>query len=423
VRCITYTVSGLSYYLCIFTATRKSLDPVLIIRALACLGIIWYHAEPPLKPLLIGHVNIAPFFGNWGGTFVFIFYLLSGYAIGYGFFSHKYRLSLLSMATYITKRFFRIAPAYYLVIIICYAYIYRSAVAFRWDDFFRYITFRANEYPWGLPFGGNHAMVSTEMQFYIMAPVFYVLLTLFVRKIPPIFSVIFTILGTLAIKLYLASLGYIDNGLNYHKHVYGQVFGNIDLFVFGMLLSFLVIHHSRLILALKKKIPSIATYITIVLWLMWANWHSEYFVSPQQWPIMMLQRYYLLPLSICILIGWSIVSFSIGKTIIPVGKLSLPDVIKLLIRPRTFLHGVGVLSYGIFLWQYPVYYFLFKHPGGPEIVPTWIGFFWRFGTVTGVSICIALISYTLLERPIMWCRSKLFQIILTSTHLYAIMKK
>lgn len=380
---------------------KKSLDPTLVIRALACIAIIWYHLEPPLTPFYVNGVNIMYVLNNWGGTFVFIFYLLSGYGIGYGFFSKKYQLTVPSILSFFIKRFFRLAPAYYTVILICYGYIYKNAVTFSWADFIRYITFRANTDPYGLPFGGNHAMVSTEMQFYLVAPFLFALLLLFIKKIPPFISCCIILFSSFGIKYYLTTIGYTAGGGNYMKHTYGQVLGNIDLFVFGMFLSYLIIEHPKAIMAIKKRIPVFLYVGVVICWLAWANWFNDYFAGWTQWPTLIFQRYYILPFSICMIVGGLIIFSSVGKTVESVGKITANKVIRLLVFPQTFLYGVGVVSYGIYLWQYPVIYFLFKRPEGLGIIATWPAFFCRLGIVTAISLLIALVSYTLIERPSM----------------------
>lgn len=75
--------------------SRLHLNPLLYIRGLACLMIIWRHVVPPTHWVSIFGVDLS-FISNFSGSFgVFIFYVLSGYSIGYGFFSGRYHTSSL----------------------------------------------------------------------------------------------------------------------------------------------------------------------------------------------------------------------------------------------------------------------------------------------------------------------------------------
>lgn len=59
---------------------------MMTLRGLACLAIIWFHLRPPTW-LSINGINLSFITAPSGTLAVYIFYLLSGYTIGYGFFS------------------------------------------------------------------------------------------------------------------------------------------------------------------------------------------------------------------------------------------------------------------------------------------------------------------------------------------------
>lgn len=87
-------------------------DPVLTVRALACITIIWTHIYPSIPERIAGNL-LTPLFHPNASAAVFIFYFISAYGIGYRFASGKYTYSARSILGYYVNRILRIVPLYF----------------------------------------------------------------------------------------------------------------------------------------------------------------------------------------------------------------------------------------------------------------------------------------------------------------------
>lgn len=90
-------------------------------RVIATLFVFCLHARifVPGADSFPRTLLIMTSFPAWAG--VWIFFLLSGYSIGYGFFTNRYnlydasgKLSLRKVGGFYARRFLKIAPLYYL---------------------------------------------------------------------------------------------------------------------------------------------------------------------------------------------------------------------------------------------------------------------------------------------------------------------
>ncbi len=375
------------------TDTSKH-DRLHLIRSIACLSIIWYHMSPPINWLFFRGVNLSAITRFWGGPYVFIFYLLSGYAIGYGFFSQKYTFLRSSLWKFYVKRFLRIAPIYYLVLLVCYLFIYPDKPKII-GDIVRYITFTAND-PSSLPFGGTHAIVSTEMQFYLVAPVLLFFLMAVLKYVPVRFVALLIFLASFIIRFVLVAAELVGGNKEWAMHVYTQVYGNLDLFLFGALLSYISINQFSVIAELKKKISLRFFLIILFFGALITNYLTE---GIGEWNFVILYRVYTLPVLVSLVIGMVILILSTGRKVRPIGSYNVKDIVFLLVHPRTFLYGIGILSYGIYLWHYPIFYYFFLRSN--SVIESWTHFFFRYIVVLITTLLLSLLSYALLERPLL----------------------
>lgn len=84
---------------------RRPLDLLLMVRGLAALSVVVWHAE--------GYRERLPAVINTPGRVaVWLFFGISGYVIGYGFIHERYRLTLPDLRDFYTNRLLRIYPLF-----------------------------------------------------------------------------------------------------------------------------------------------------------------------------------------------------------------------------------------------------------------------------------------------------------------------
>lgn len=371
----------------------ERLDPVLGLRGLACLVVIWDHLQRINGWIMIHGIDLSFIVAPDGGIAVPIFYLISGFSVGYGFFSKKYTLSIKSLRSYYINRWLRIAPAYYVCMLACIFIFYRqTAVSLHY--IVRFFTFTANFDYLTLPIQQLLAILSTEMQFYLIAPLLFAALSRIVHKIHPLVVGMYILCFGCAVRYLLLTLGLVASFDMFRLNVYVTVWGMIDYFLFGMFLSYIICERKADVIALKKRIPNAGYVILLISLYLWIN-YNIHFAMFIPWSKDVINRMFILPPSLCILIGWYIISRSVVFTYRRI-QYSVSRIVKLLIHPRTFFYGIGFISYGLYLYHYVFFDLLYLKPG---FVNSSTPSFSRFFVVLSITIITAIASYTLIESP------------------------
>lgn len=155
--------------------SRKRLDSIESLRGVAALLIVFYHlielAQLPLPPGL--HIVRSHF-----GMGVPLFYTLSGFVLAWGY-ADRLALGKTEIVNFYVRRFFRIAPLFYAVLL---GWRGLGYLLWSWSDssqsFFLNLTFL-----FGLVPGEHESLVmagwsiGVEMLFYVIFPVLIVLLS------------------------------------------------------------------------------------------------------------------------------------------------------------------------------------------------------------------------------------------------------
>lgn len=382
----------------------EQLDPLLGLRGLACLMVIWNHVEQAYGWISIHGIDLSFIGGSPSGNVaVLIFFLISGYTVGYGFFSKKYSLSWKSLRSFYINRVLRIAPAYYACILACIFIFYRQTAVSAYD-IVRFFTFTANYDLNSLPFQTLLAIISTEMQFYLVAPLFFAVLNHIVRKIHPLAVGLYILFFGSAVRYLLLLSGFVNDYNGYRTNIYVTVWGNIDVFLFGMFLSYLLYERKADIIALKKRIPNAVSLLVLIGWFLWINYNLYVtIVTPWSWTQDVVNHLFLLPTSLCLVVGWYILSSNVNY-VYRRGMSIVSHVVKLLIHPKTFFYGIGFLSYGLYLYHYVFFDLLYLQRPGYVIADT--PSFSRFFIVLIITIITALVSYAFVESPFLRLKRK-----------------
>lgn len=201
-------------------ATPATVDLSLILRGLFATAVVWWHTVGAYHTDTIPHWLNVP-----GRVSVWIFFGLSGYVIGHGFFSGRYRTDLAGLRVYLSRRAARILPLFWLVTALAVALtlarggplevsagnLVAAVFALQWSNT-RY-------------FVGVFWTLGLELQFYLIAPALMALLMARRRATLPL-------LGALWLALMLAFGADIDNR---------SVAGNLQHFLAGIAVAALVV--------------------------------------------------------------------------------------------------------------------------------------------------------------------------------------
>jgi peptidoglycan/LPS O-acetylase OafA/YrhL len=217
---------------------RGQIDYLLLVRALACGFVLFGHillvAFPPRT--LSSHMDLFyRFFAPCPWVGVWMFFTLSGYLMGKGFFSGRYHLDSSRIASFYRNRALRIVPLYCVAVLLVAALetpeIFHPNRLWNLADI---LSFGSNGDPIH-PIGALWS-VSTEVQFYLLVPL--LVLLFFARPLRRLHLVIpllaaIALLGMIARRLVLQSFGAQVWG----SLIYSPVLGNLDIFAFGMILN------------------------------------------------------------------------------------------------------------------------------------------------------------------------------------------
>lgn len=226
-------------------------DPLLTLRFAACLMVLFGHyfgvvflirdpatvdQHPALRLLMS-----SPWAGVW------LFFALSGYLMGKGFFSGRYALDNEGISRFVANRFFRIFPVYIAAVLLIGLLV--TPAIFRPANLWMLVQTLTLDYNGALPINVIGALwsVSTEFQFYLLAPFLAMLINGFDGRFGRLrlgyWSIFVVILFGVMLNSYIAHklsmAGTLKTG-GFYKSVYTPLGGNLYLFVSGMLLAKLI---------------------------------------------------------------------------------------------------------------------------------------------------------------------------------------
>ena len=371
---------------------RPELDGL---RAIAILGVFFYHAD-------LSILGSKPFKGGFIG--VDIFFVISGYLITSIIFKEKINTGTFSLKNFYERRIRRILPALLTVMMVSFvfAWLYllpSDLVSFSKSLIFS-LGFISNFYFHysGQLYGAESGLLkpllhtwslSVEEQFYIFFPILMmVFVTYYKKKIP------YFILTGIFISLCFAAWGskYFVSATFYSIH------SRIWEILFGSFLSYLEITRpykfkNKILGTLLPSFGLILILLTIVFFKLHFN-HPSFYTLPSI-------------IGTCLIIRYS----------------NNNEITYKLLSSRLMV-GIGLISYSLYLWHYPIFSFLKIIQINRDSI--------LINLVIFISIFIvSIISYFFIEKPFRNKKYKFYNIfiilalatlILFSLSTYTILK-
>ncbi|MBL8454450.1 MAG: acyltransferase [Zoogloea sp.] len=358
------------------------------LRGLAALWVLAFHAWVASTPRIISAfgLDLTPFFScGWAG--VQIFFVLSGFLLGLPYaLAYAGEGSRPKAIPYLARRLARVFPAYYLQLILLIAFYLSTGKTHlipNLDSLWRHGLMLFMPQPVGTqPLVGTWWTLPVELSFYLVLPALSTLL------IPGKIRYLIILLGvSMPLWRHFTVLTLSGAPMNEKVTMAVQLPGAIDSFGMGMLCAWVhveIVVKNRLEalrrLMNHRAIPLLASAGLLVPLLYWQHYNYK-----QYWTDSYI--FYL----------WTPLLNLSMTGIILYASINQQKGIKLLrARPMVYL---GTISYGTYLWHFPVIDFLMEH------TPLHATNFYVFPLLLILTICatvpIAALSWELLEKHIL----------------------
>jgi peptidoglycan/LPS O-acetylase OafA/YrhL len=392
--------------------TTNHIDPLLILRGLACLVVVLFHCGVPRSLIVYKEYNFTWLFLGDGIVAVWVFFALSGYLMGKAFYTQRYTATVKGITQFFINRALRILPLYYFAILMQAIFVYPAVLKpGNWEELLRLCTFT---YTVPVPFfdvstysfNGVFWTLSTEVQFYLIVPFIYTALQPILTNR---FRVIITLLSVITFTTVLRFFGL----LTWPAHT--ALLMNSDVFLCGFLINALYqIQQNKEIQNNGDLYPSksfkinlrwIAVFLMIALYLVTAyhGYHEEVWnYSPRPNTLMnkslfrTVASYYIWPVLTGLLTAFFIYTFESGGRYNNSHQNQRLSFQACLENPGRILEIVGVLSYGIYLWHMAIIQQILPIVQGTNKLEEFSN---KLLATIILSILLSVVTYYLVEIP------------------------
>lgn len=355
-----------------------------MLRGFLALSIIWHHLQPvPLKIFDIDFFFLISFPGR---IIVWLFFVISGYSIYYGYMNGKYDLNVKDTLRFYFNRAIRILPLFYLTILISWiSFLYISPHDLpSWQSILRTIFFLDFNFYKGINTFTPAWFVGIIFYFYIFAPVLVAGYTFLYKRTG--------IRVTLAFLILLACAGHLFGYWCSGTYDIRNFMGCFPLFLFGFF-AYSLNNDAQEILQKIFYFISVKLSLLILLillecaFIVYAFGRGLFFIIPIE----------------CFIGLWGGILIVL---LLHNDTLSRNRQFGVVSRFKTFgsslVEKLGQQAYGLYLWH-GVVIVMFSHMGlfnteGPPFGSFFDRF--KFFLVTAItSYLVSIIFYYLLEKP------------------------
>ncbi len=212
---------------------KKELDLLDLLRAVMALVIFEIHVSnySIAREMVLNNYTFwlsTPWWlGNW------VFFIISGYVIGKGFYSGKYLTNKKGILQFYLKRFFRVCIPAWIILLFLFTLGFTKEMVLNNKTLFQLLTFC---YYGGLSEAGVGAFwyLSVLLKYYLMAPFIYIFFRKLFLNDEKAGFMLFNIVAVLGFVYRFVIYG---RNLDYYTNVSISLAGNLDFFLCGMLLN------------------------------------------------------------------------------------------------------------------------------------------------------------------------------------------
>jgi len=372
--------------------TKTWLPGIEALRGVAALTVVAHHSfslsseytKAPQDRFTLAWVIDG--FGQWG---VMLFFMLSGYLLADTF----WRAQPADLRVYAIRRFFRIAPAYYVNLVLLFLFFGAHKLVFSEQgarQFLANATFTHWLFPGtasSLNVNGAWWTLTIEMLLYAFLP----LMALLVRFNPWIGTAVLVGIG-LGWKAWVAWDGSFLHRIWYDQtlpanlpgenlYISRQFFGAVAIFALGIAARWLVVHgHLDGLYNVLPRRLGVSSFLVLTLpsiaLLYWVGEGSFY-----------TNR-----------VLFTVYDFVVMLVLLPALLLAA--------RPQQFSESplrrvstwLGERSYSLYLWHFPIILAVYERGPFKRAAPE-DGYWWRVPLVLLLTLVFASVSYACVERP------------------------
>jgi peptidoglycan/LPS O-acetylase OafA/YrhL len=370
------------------------LDPLLALRAFACLIVVFLHCYGTLPQkdwaniLNVKTYNLSWLFHAPAWVGVWVFFCLSGYLMGKAFYTGRYSSDGLGTLNFWKNRIIKIWPLYFFNLLVMFIFVSPQILKpEHFGDIFKMLTFT---YQGDLSINPNGALwsISTEFQYYLIAPVIFLLFFPLLTSVKRIFFTWAIILLIEAILRYTiwSSLGQNPSIVYWAETIYKPLYINMDFFISGFLVNSLL--QKKRINMSRFTSRLVAVSLILVLYVLGAFISFNFFVHPQYKNLFI----FALP-TITAIITFSVI-YVLECTQVP--KDNEPLSYNAIRRnPARLMEVFGILTFGIYVWHSPILDIMHKYI---YITNPLINLFVTFSIIMILSIIISSFTYFAFEK-------------------------
>jgi peptidoglycan/LPS O-acetylase OafA/YrhL len=348
----------------------RKYDYIDSIRCFSILGVVLVHCSQWVAP----RSSILSQIASQGARGVQLFFIASALTLFLSMASRKEQKEERLILNFFVRRFFRIAPAFYLAIIAYTAYDrfsprYWAPNGIEWWYVPLTVFFLNGWHPETItsvvPGGWS---IAIEMTFYLFVPYFFLKLDDIRKTLFAIFfSIIFSRVASFFVVHFLSPHYSDDQKYIVNNFSFLWFFSQLPIFLLGILLYHLTIKYP----SEDKRSSLVLLFFSLFLFLAFLNVQTFYGL---------LQQHFLY--------GISFVIFCLSLYYSPWG---------LLVNSFTVL--VGRLSFSIYLTHFMILNMMRNIFANGFVLNGDFGFALAFLLVLSLSICISYITYNFIESP------------------------
>lgn len=334
-----------------FTFNTNKYNKLLTIRSIAWIMVLVVHLyigfninfKEISNKLIIKDVDMSflIFTSPWSG--VWIFFILSGFLMGKSFFTFRYDISGKGIKFFYVNRMIQIFPIYYLCIFIVSVFIHPEILKIsNLENLFRLLTF-TNDSELNININGALWSLSTEIQFYILAPFLVILMHYLSIKFNLFIIIILLSSYGILQRFVLFLIGGLDFQF-WNIYIYKPLYSNLDLFLFGIFINILIdkIIKTNFINKYNSRISAILFYFAFIIVIFFNNYigYQTFIVND-----LGLSKFFIfiMPTLTAILLIYIISYIEIKDILNNVNNVKM-----------TFIHFFGILTFPIYVWHEPI---------------------------------------------------------------------
>jgi peptidoglycan/LPS O-acetylase OafA/YrhL len=330
------------------------------LRGIAVLVVMFYHCT--IKNLFIG-----------GFIGVDIFFVISGFLITTILLNEWHTKNRIDLKAFYMRRCFRLLPALLglLIVFVSFGVVFSNDVFSFFRDAFWALSYIAN---WarvysdhGPDFLGHTWSLSIEEQFYIVWPFIFVILVKYIKSYKTIF--IFLFLSAIAVAILRYEMRILGSSVN---RIYNGLDTRSDTLLLGCASAFLFTlirpdEPQKLKMINIMRHVALAAFGGLFLISQYASYHNDAMINYGYFMTALLSAVVVLCLPF--LQHGLLVSFLHNSWLISCGKI----------------------SYGLYLWHYPILRMLHDH----------FHLHWTLKLIVGIplSFLMAMVSFYVIEKP------------------------